>query len=180
MCVLLGITLLLHLLPSVLFRAKTRRSDTPSLAFTIPALTPLVGHERDRLLCPVRALRHYLFRTRKVPLRKLGSQLFLPYRGNAVSVSPAMISRWICCTIFDAYSAEPDACDSDNVAVTAHQVRALSASWATTNHVPVDDVLRALSWRHATTFTSHYLRDLCHQADDLYSLGPLVVSQQVV
>ena len=91
-----------------------------------------------------------------------------------------MISAWICRTIWRAYVLEPDHSDSTNARVTAHDVRAFAASWAAFNHVPMEDVLRAASWRNATTFTAFYLRDLCQQHDDLYSLGPLVAGQQVI
>ena len=91
-----------------------------------------------------------------------------------------MVSAWICRTIWRAYTLDPGNADSANARVTAHDVRAFAASWTAFNHVPMEDVLRAASWKNATTFTAFYLRDLCQQQDGLYSLGPLVAGEQVV
>ena len=58
------------LIPDVLFRGKTQRSDMAAVPWTVPALTPFVGQdEPDRLMCPVRALRWYLQKTSTNPLR---------------------------------------------------------------------------------------------------------------
>jgi len=169
------------LLPDVFFRGKAQRTDRASDPWTIPALSPFVGAaEPDHVLCPVRALRWYLQKTLQNPLRGPRSQLFLPFTDRAKKTTPAMISSWICRTIWRAYVLEPDRSDSANARVTAHDVRAFAASWAAFNHVPMEDVLRAASWKNATTFTAFYLRDLCQQHDDLYSLGPLVAGQQVI
>jgi len=167
-------------LPSVHFRSKTQKPLQPSASWVIPALTPLVGLEPDRLLCPVRALRCYLQRTLTSPLRRPESQLFLPTSANVLRTSPAMVSRWIQQVVMRAYLLEPQASDSDNARITAHEVRALAASWTASNSVPLEEVLQAASWQHATTFTSHYLRDMCHQREGLYALGPLVIGQHVV
>ena len=46
--------------------------------------------------------------------------------------------------------------------------------------VVLDDIVAVASWSSRTTFTSHYLRDLSVQSDDLFRLGPLVVAKQGV
>ena len=169
------------ILPDVLFRAKTQRHNVASEPWRVPALTPFVGKtEPDHLLCPIRALRWYLHKTSDNPLRGPRSQLFLPFTDRTSSTTPAMISSWICRTIWRAYVLEPDTVDSANARVTAHEVRAFAASWSAFNHVPLEDVMRAASWSNTTTFSSFYLRDLCQQHDGLYSLGPLVSGQQVI
>jgi len=169
------------LVPDVLFRSKTQRSHTASTPWTVPALAPFVGQdEPDRLMCPVRALRWYLQKTSANPLRGPRSQLFLPYTARAAKTTPAMISAWLCRTIWRAYTLDPGNTDSANARVTAHEIRAFAASWSAFNHVPLEDVMRAASWQNDTTFTTFYLRDLCHQTEGLYSLGPLVSGQQVI
>ena len=85
-----------------------------------------------------------------------------------------------CNVIFRAYLSDDDPIDTDNVRITAHEIRALAASWKATNSIPLEDVLRTASWKNATTFTSHYLRDLCQQQDGLYSLGPLVAAERII
>ena len=61
--------------------------------------------------------------------------------------------------------------------IKAHEVRALSSTWAYLNSVPLDDVMRAAYWYSESTFSSFYLRSLGSQENDLLSLGPLVVEQ---
>ena len=169
------------ILPDVFFRSKTQKSNQASASWTVPALAPFVcSDDPDHLLCPIRALRWYLDRTQHHPLRGPRSQLFLPYTDRVSKTTPAMVSAWICRTIWRAYVLEPGDVDSANVRVTAHDVRAFAASWSAFNHVPMEDVMRAASWTNTTTFTSFYLRDLCHQRDGLYSLGPLVAGQHVI
>ena len=134
------------LLPDVLFRSKTQRHNVASEPWTIPALTPFVGRcEPDHLLCPLRALRWYLDKTSTLPLRGPRSQLFLPFTDRALRTSPAIISSWICRTIWRAYVLDPENVDSANARVTAHDVRAFAASWTAFNHVPLEDVMRAAS-----------------------------------
>ena len=63
--------------------------------------------------------------------------------------------------------------------IKAHEVRALSSSWAYLNAVPLDDVMRAAYWHSESTFSFFYLRSLGSQENDLRSLGPLVAAQAV-
>ena len=168
------------LIPALTFRSKTQPALRPSEPWTIPSLAAVVGREDDRLLCPVRALCWYLERTKSDVRRGPDSQLFLPLDPAVPSTTPNMVSRLLYNVIFRAYLAEGDPADTDNVRITAHEIRALAASWKAANCVPLEEVLRTASWKNATTFTSHYLRDLCHQREGLYSLGPIVVGQQII
>jgi len=169
------------LLPDVLFRGMTQRFAHVSDPWTFPALTPFVGHaEPDRLMCPVRALRWYLDRTRQPPLRGPRSRLFLPFADRATRTTTAMFSAWICRTIWRACVLEPENTDSANARVATHDVRAFAASWSACNHAPMVEVMRAAYWRNATTFVAFYLRDLCQQREDLCSLGPVVAGRQVI
>ena len=94
-------------------------------------------------------------------------------------MSAASISRWVASTIKKAYSS----LSSRNVSLfkmRPHEIRALSASWAYINNVPLSEVLQAAFWRNPTTFSSFFLRSLECQQDNLHMLGPLVVAQTVV
>ena len=64
--------------------------------------------------------------------------------------------------------------------VKAHALRALSASLTLKRSVAIEDILSAANWKSQNTFSSHYLRDLSYQSDDLYRLGPLVAAGRVV
>ena len=60
--------------------------------------------------------------------------------------------------------------------IKAHEVRALSSSWAFFDKVPLNDILQAAVWNSSSTFTKFYLRDMSQQAQNLQSLGPIVVA----
>ena len=64
--------------------------------------------------------------------------------------------------------------------VTAHEVRAIAASWAYVNQVALTDIMAAAFWRSPGVFQNSYLRDLASSANGTYSLGPIVVAQHVV
>ena len=64
--------------------------------------------------------------------------------------------------------------------VTAHEVRALSASWAHNCQVALPDILSAAFWRSSGVFQNSYLRDMACVAEGMLTLGPVVVAQHVV
>ena len=159
------------------FIAKTQIGNYCPQAISIPALSAVVGRgEPERSLCPVRALRFYVERTR--PIRDGRTRLFLPVRAGKRDISAQTISKWLVSTIKAAYVTASQE-DVQLHKVRAHDIRALSASWATFSGVPVDEVMSAASWRSHTTFTDFYLRSLTQHAEGLYALGPIVVSQSV-
>ena len=88
-----------------------------------------------------------------------------------------MFSCLLCNVIFRTYFAEGDSTDTDNVRFTALEIRALAASWKAANCVSLAEVLRIASWKNA--FTSHVLRDLCHQQRSLFS-GLIVLGLQII
>ena len=162
------------------FLAKTQRSFNARnfSSLIIPALSQLVGPRGDDLgLCPVRAVKIYLQRTKI--LRGKDSRLFLPVIGKRKFVSKNTISAWICATIKHAYSSLTDA-HKDLHVVRAHEVRAIATSWHFAHNLSLEAVMSAASWRSHSTFSSFYLRDVSLMKDDTYALGPLVVAQSVV
>ena len=68
----------------------------------------------------------------------------------------------------------------DQVQVNAHDVRALSSSWAWSNKVPLDDVVKAMFGSSENSFIRFYLRETSVLASSLASLGPIVAAQAVV
>ena len=66
------------------------------------------------------------------------------------------------------------------VPVNAHECRALSSSWAWSNKVSFDDVVRAGFWSSENSFIRFYLRDTSVMARSLASLGPVVAAQALV
>ncbi len=161
------------------FLAKNQKPTELSPWIHIPSLE-FVSDRNDGevLLCPVRAIRRYIEATRVK--RATRTRLFIPSWDALGDVKPAQISSWITRVIVDAHSSVSDQ-DLGLAGVRAHEVRAISASWAALNRVgSVDEILQAAFWKTRETFVKFYLKDMCKQAMDLYSLGPFVSSQRVI
>lgn len=163
------------------FVAKTELAarNWSSKPLTVPALSKNLGPglEQDKALCPVRALRFYLDRTKEA--REGKEKLFISYKkGFKGDISKATISHWIKKAIMLAYSSVSDE-DCKVLQVKAHDVRSMAASWARLQNIPLDDILTACTWKSHNTFTQFYLRDLAQIQDDMLKLGPIVAAQQV-
>ena len=127
---------------------------------TIPALTTIVDRQfkEDRTLCPVRALRFYLDRTKD--LRGSRSLLFISFKkGHTSDIRPATLSSWLKQTILLCYK-QADQQALDLVQVKAHDIRAFAASKAFYGGVLVDQIMQACHWKAHNTFTNFYLKDL--------------------
>ena len=132
------------------FLAKIRLPSVAPSPNVVPSLCKTCGKlDKDRLLCPVRSLKFYL---KRVESRRNGrKRLFLPIKGVS-DISPATISRWICRVIRKAYESLSKS-DLKLMKVTAHDVRALSSSWAYLNTV-------SLVTLHKTDNRPGFVRDV--------------------
>ena len=172
------------LFPSSDFIAKNQlaREGSQSVSpVTIPALTTIVDRQfkEDRTLCPVRALRFYLDRTKD--LRGSRSLLFISFKkGHTSDIRPATLSSWLKQTILLCYK-QADQQALDLVQVKAHDIRAFAASKAFYGGVSVDQIMQACHWKAHNTFTNFYLKDLTwSDTDNNMYLGPVVATQQVL
>ena len=169
------------LYPRAGFRSKNENRKNPDSIFTsvrIKALAPFLNNDdEDKRLCPVRAIKHYLARTKAAGLRD--DRLFVSIQENRViPISAPTVSRWIKDTVVIAY----DNLNKDQKVffrVKAHDTRAMATSLAKLNNIPMDSILKAARWSSQTTFINFYLRDLQVNADKLYSLGPIVAAQHI-
>ena len=168
--------------PSPMFLSKNQlaKEGPASVApVVIPALAPSLDKElkEDRSLCPVRALRYYLDRTKD--LRKGKDLVFVSFRKSfEKDIVPATISSWIKQTVLLCYQVSDE--DSHKLLqVKAHDVRAFVASKAFQGGVSLEQILSACHWKAHNTFTQFYLKDLAWADSDLYHLGPIVAAQQV-
>ena len=115
--------------------------------------------------------------------RKDRTRLFVPYKQDASTreISVLSISCWIITAIRSAYETTGQNPQELKLArVQAHEVRALSTSWAGSNGISVDEILRAASWRSKGVFTSFFLRDVSSFQEGLFSLGPIFAAQSVI
>ena len=165
--------------PSFLSKNQLARKGLAAVApVVIPALAPSLDRslKEDKSLCPVRALRYYLDRTKD--LRTGKDLVFVSLRKSfQKDIVPATISSWIKQTVL-CYQL------SDDEAQTIHQVRAhdvwaFAASKAFQGGVSLDQILSACHWKAHNTFTQFYLKDLAWADSELYHLGPVVAAQQI-
>ena len=160
------------------FLAKNQLPTRAPDSIKIPKLSNFCARNDSfsRLLCPIRAIKVYLKRTKI--LRKNRNRLFIPTRGDH-DINKSTISKWVKYTIKHAYKAI-----STNqiklLKIRAHELRALSASWAYFNFIPLDEIIEAAVWSNSSIFASHYLRDFSSQTSNLHDIGPVVVAQKVV
>ena len=151
------------------FLAKNQLPSICPDPILIPNLAHICKREHSyRLLCPIRALKFYLKMTR--PYRQNRTRLFLPIKGKQ-GISKSSVSRWISYTIKLAYRKLTRK-DFPFLKIKAHEVRALSTSWAFFDKVPLNEILKAAVWNQSATFAKFYLRDMSQQLQNLHNLWP--------
>ena len=154
------------------FLAKNQLPWKSHSTIFIPNLAKTLNRENDnRLLCPVRALKCYMDKTKAI--RKNRTRLSIPINGD---ITKGSIARWIAFTIKTAYRKVT----MSFLKIKAHELRSLSTSWAYFNSIPIEEVIRAAVWSNQTTFVRFYLRDMHRQQHNLRLLGPVVAAQKVV
>ena len=127
------------------------------------------GLDDDLLLCPVRALRVYLDRTR--PLAPVRHHLFVSPHRPSRALSKNAVSFFLRDVITTAGAARPEV-----GSVRAHDIRGVSTSVAFHRNWSVSVVLESATWRSSSVFSSFYLRDIQHEYDGLHCLGPFVAA----
>ena len=122
------------------FLAKNQlRSICPD-PIVVPSLARTCKRKHlDRILCPIKALKFYLKMTSSYHQNR--TRLFLPIIGNH-DISKASVSRWVAYTIKLAYRKLTRR-DISFLKIKAHEVRALSSSWAFFDKVPLNEILKA-------------------------------------
>ncbi|XP_068221279.1 uncharacterized protein [Palaemon carinicauda] len=145
--------------------------------FEVPNLTNMVGQEEERLLCPVRALRAYLSRTKR--LRGASSSLWCSVKDPQKPLSKNALSFFLRETIREAHLF----CEEKNfglLKVKAHEVRAVATSLAYRKNMSVKQIMDATFWRSNSVFASHYLREVRVDYEKCYTLGPYVGTASVL
>ena len=166
--------------PSFLSKNQLARDGPAAVApVVIPALAPSLDKslKEDKSLCPVRALRYYLDRTKD--LRTGKDLVFVSFRKSfQKDIVPATVSSWIKQTVLLCYQLSDEEAQTIHQ-VRAHDVRAFAASKAFQGGVSLDQILSACHWKAHNTFTQFYLKDLAWADSELYHLGPVVAAQQI-
>ena len=159
------------------FFAKNQLPSRSSQSICIPSIpraSASIGFNRK--LCPVRAVKCYLERTKTA--RGNRSRLFIPIKGNH-DINKSSVSRWIKFTIKLAYK-HIALSSSSLLSFKSHEVRALASSLAYASNIPLNEVINAATWSSQCTFAKHYLRDLSRQQPNISLFDPVVTAQRVV
>ncbi len=118
-------------------------------------LQALPSEEADpalALLCPVRALRIYVTRTRSV---RSSEQLFVCHGGQqkGKAVSKQRLAHWIVEAVALVYQSQGEPCP---LGVRAHSTRSVASSHALAHGASLADICRAAGWATPNTFAKFY------------------------
>ncbi len=104
------------------------------------------------LLCPVRALRIYVTRTRSV---RSSEQLFVCHgvQQKGKAVSKQRLAHWIVEAVALAYQSQGEPCP---LGVRAHSTRSVASSHALAHGASLADICRAAGWATPNTFARFY------------------------
>ena len=112
---------------------------------------------QEALLCPVRAIRRYLERTKGFPNPK---GLLFVNPDKTKSATASSMACWLKAAITTAYSQT-----DSSPHCTPHEIRAVSTSLSAFNHASVGEILEAGTWKNYSTFVKNYLRDVAPSSD---------------
>ena len=150
--------------------------DSSPRQFEIPALYDFAGPDLpDRLLCPVRAMRMYLHKSKKLRTKEKKALFISHSPKKHGDITANTISNWIKNVIKLAYKNAQDE-DLTMAHVRAHEVRALAASVAFSSNLALRDINKACYWRGHSTFTSYYLRELAMSQDGVLILPNVIAA----
>ena len=158
------------------FVAKTERADSPlPCSFQVRFLKDFAGDlEKGCLLCPVRALRIYLKRTRSVVARP--SFLFV----SPQSPSHAMSKNAISFFLQEVVSGAGAIRGNEGPPLRAHSILGVSTSAAFLQNWSISKVLEAATWKSNSVFASFYFKDIQYVFEGIHSLGPFVAAGAVI
>ena len=153
-----GVDACLSYIPQFVAKSESLTRSIPR-SFLLKSLSDFAaGLDDDLLLCPVRALRFYLDRTRSLsPLRH---RLFVSPCRPSRAMSKNAVSFFLREVIHAAGASRPEV-----GSVRAHEVRSVSTSVAFHRNWSVSSVLESATWSSSLVFSSFYLRDIQHEYD---------------
>ena len=159
--------------------AKSQSLEAVEEPVKIKAFTESI-HDFDRRLCPVRSLLQYRKFTSASACRQGRKKLFISCKPSFTEeIKKATISSWIVKLIHLAYSTEgknPGVLELHKV--TAHEVRALSASTSAFRGMATEAIMQSCTWRSRSTFLDFYLRDMCAFLDDIFVMSSSVAGNR--
>ena len=109
----------------------------------------LPSFSKDKSLCIVHYMKHYIDRTKKL---RSGTKLFVTSMRPYGDASRDTISRWIKTVL--------NLAGIDTTVFKSHSTRMASTSKARALHVPIDDILKSGGWSKECTFRKFYNRPI--------------------
>ena len=137
------------LLPDPQFLTKNESISFAPAEVFLPDIASSSSIYEDRKVCPVRALKWYLEKTK--PIRTSDALFILP-KSPYNRASKDTLSRWLVNLITPHVT--------DGQGAHAHQLRAQSSSTAWFRGVHLDDIIKAAAWKTPSTFVSCYLTNV--------------------
>ena len=164
---------------TLVFRAKNdNKFKRLPRNFLVKSLQDLVGPEEERKLCPVRALRAYLQRTKQYRVDQVDN-LFLAPKNLNRAASKNGLAYLLKSVIVEAHKDfNPELLKICKV--KPHEVRAVGTSLSFAHNLSIDSVLEAAQWRSNSVFASFYLKDISIQYENCRSLGPFVAAGTII
>ena len=135
-----------QIIPALSLENMEEQEDRPGYR---PGLLRLLSYE-DRSICVATYLKEYLARTND--LRKNTDKVFLTTRKPYKPVSRDTVSRWVKSLL--------QAAGIDTTEFGAGSTRSAASSKASSEGVPLDQILEAAGWSQETTFTRWYNKSI--------------------
>lgn len=146
--------------------------------FLVKELTSLVGNEEGALLCPVRALKEYIRRTRDLAGPNMVNVFVSPKKPTRPASKNALTCL-IKAVITEAHETlKPELLPI--LKVKTLELRAVSTSLAFKFNLSLDAVMEAAQWCCNNVFATHYLKEVAFDFDHCRTLGLLVVAGAVI
>ena len=141
--------------PNPSFLSKTWASEHSNKVIQLAAYNPSGLQESAvsaELVCPVRALRHYIQATEGL---RHSDSLFVCYGGHrrGHALSKQRLSKWVVMVIEEAYKARGLPVPHG---LKCHSTRGVSTSWAALRGVPLSEICAAATWAAPCTFARFY------------------------
>ncbi len=143
------------------FWPKTNAKDALDSDIELKAFIPHPSSKYERFLqrmCPVRALKIYLDRTREVRGQNRAVFIHFDPAKAARPVSKATLGCFLTAAIQEAYVILSR--EEEVITANPHSVRGVAATWAEFARVPPEEICRAAMWKGPCSFACHYRLDL--------------------
>ena len=160
--------MILTYVESFLAKTESQANPLPRVIVLKSLREILCPDDMERFLCPCRALKAYIKRTKKILNRP--DNLFVSPAKNDQAISKNAISFFLRELLKEAGAISP----------RAHSIRGVGATTALKLNVAVDKILTSATWKSSNVFQMHYLKEFKLEYPDFSTLGPFISAGQVV